>query len=203
MAVLREPDLYTVDDFFAVIPDGQKADLIGGRIHEEPSETPRSNGITGFIQFLLDGYVSSRGLGLVFSHRVAFVLGDHDALEPDLAFLRAERRDRVGARHVDGGPDIAVEVVSRDSRQRDYVEKKRLYSRAGVSEYWLVDPLQRRVEFYRLEDGEYVLAPLERNRYFRSQAAPGFWLDIEWLFAEPLPSCMECLRAILAGEPAS
>ena len=86
-----------------------------------------------------------------------------------------------------GGPDIAVEIVSRESRQRDYGEKKQLYADAGVSEYWIVDPLQRRVEFHRLHAGRYEPVPLEQNRIFRSVVLEGFWLDVEWLLTEPLP----------------
>jgi hypothetical protein len=42
---------------------------------------------------------------------------------------------------------------------------------------------------------------LERNRIFRSEVITGFWLDVDWLFVEPLPAKAECLNQILAGEP--
>jgi hypothetical protein len=42
---------------------------------------------------------------------------------------------------------------------------------------------------------------LERNRIFRSEALPGFWLDVTWLFAKPLPNDWDCLQQILAGDP--
>jgi Uma2 family endonuclease len=100
---------------------------------------------------------------------------------------------------MNGGPDIAVEIVSRESHHRDYVKKKQLYQDAGVLEYWLIDPLQRRVEFYCLHENRYELMPLERNRIFRSTALEGFWLDVEWLFAEPLPKSYEKLQEILNG----
>ncbi len=50
-----------------------------------------------------------------------------------------------------GSPDAAVEVVSRDSRSRDYGLKKHAYEKAGVSEYWIIDPMQNRAEFHRLK----------------------------------------------------
>ena len=56
-----------------------------------------------------------------------------------------------------------MEIVSRDSRHRDYFEKKQLYQEAGTLEYWIVDPLQNRVEFYRLVEGRYELVPLEHQ----------------------------------------
>ena len=100
-----------------------------------------------------------------------------------------------------GGPDIAIEVVARESRTRDYVEKRRIYEEAGVREYWIVDPLQARVEILRLGAGGYELVPLQRNRIFVSGVIPGFWIDADWLLAEPIPTAHFCLHQILSGDP--
>jgi Uma2 family endonuclease len=152
----------------------------------------------GFIKFLLQGYAETQGLGEVYGSRFAFELSQFRAPAPDVAFVHTERLHRVSERRMVGGPDITVEIVSRDSRQRDYGEKKQLYAEAGVSEYWIVDPLQRRVEFHRLHAGRYELVPLEHNHVFRSVALEGFWLDVEWLLTKPLPKAYEKLQEILA-----
>ena len=102
---------------------------------------------------------------------------------------------------MNGGPDIAVEVVSRDSRLRDYGEKKLHYQEAGVAEYWIVDPLQNRVEFHRLSAHGYKLVPMQANRYFHSQILSGFWMNIEWLLAYPLPPASRCLQELLGTSP--
>lgn len=194
-----ESDLVTVDEFFALVPDGQKADLVDGVIYLASPDTRRSDRIGGFIRFLLEGNASKKGLGEVYGSRFAFKLSEFRASEPDISFVRAERLHLVEERGMAGGPDLAVEVISRDSRQRDYGEKKQLYAEAGVSEYWIIDPLQSRAEFHRLAEGRYELAPLERNRIFRSSVLEGFWLDVEWLLADPLPNVYEKLQEILAG----
>ena len=100
-----------------------------------------------------------------------------------------------------GGPDIAVEIVSRDSRTRDYRDKRSLYEDAGVAEYWIIDPLKSRVQFLVLTDGGYEPAPLLVDRIYRCGVIPGFWLDVEWLLAKPLPRAYRCLEKILAGPP--
>lgn len=61
----------------------------------------------------------------------------------------------------------------------------------------IIDPIQKRVEFLVLEEGRYELAPLEENRLFRSRVLPGFWIDVDWLLAKPLPPATRCLQAIL------
>ena len=190
-------DIVTVDDFFALVPDGQKADLIDGVIYMASPDSKRNDKLGGFIKFLVQGYAVVRGLGEVFGSRFAFELNQTRAPEPDIAFVSKARLHLVGETRMKGAPDIAVEIVARESRTRDYLEKKNLYETAGVLEYWIIDPLQRRAEFYRLIDGRFDLVPLEQNRIFRSEVLEGFWLDVEWLFADQLPSEFEKLQELL------
>jgi Uma2 family endonuclease len=192
-----DSDLVTVEEFFCLVPDGQKADLIDGVIYMASPDTRRHDRLGGWIKFLLQGYTAVNRLGEVYGSRFAFALSEFRAPEPDVAFVRSERLSLVEERRMVGGPDIAVEIVSRDSRQRDYGEKKQLYAEAGVSEYWIIDPLQQRVEFHRLHAGRYELVPLEHNRLFRSAVLEGFWLDVEWLVAKSLPNEYDILQEIL------
>jgi len=194
-------DLITAEEFYRLVPDGQKADLIDGVIYMASPDSLRANELTLFLSWLFKGYVEARGLGgKVFFSRYACRLSEFSAPEPDVGYVCAERVGLVEHGGMRGGPDIAVEVVSRESRHRDYDDKRRLYEEAGVPEYWIIDPIQKRVEFLVLEEGRHRLAPLEENRLFRSRALPGFWIDVDWLLADPLPPATRCLQAIL-GEP--
>jgi Uma2 family endonuclease len=194
-------DLLTVDDFYACVEDGRKADLIDGVIYMASPDSPRANDLNTFLCALLRMYVQARQLGgTVYVNRVAFELTLLRAPEPDLAYVRPERMNLVTRRGVQGAPDLAVEIVSRDSRTRDYVEKKQLYQDAGVSEYWIIDAVTRHAEFWRLTDGRYDLVRLERNAIFRSEVLPGFWLDVDWLVGDSLPNEYDCLRQLLADD---
>ena len=194
-------DLISVEDFYCLVPDGQKADLIDGVIHMASPDSARANDLTGFVYRLFQDFLEARGIGgKAFFSRFACRLGDFHAPEPDVVYVRPERVGLVEEGGLRGGPDIAVEVVSRESRHRDYDDKRRLYEEAGIPEYWIIDPIQKRVEFLVLEESRYRLAPLEENRLFRSRALPGFWIDVDWLLADPLPPASRCLQAIL-GEP--
>lgn len=197
-AVRTADDLVTVEQFYRLIPDGQKADLLDGVIYVASPDSLRANQLTSFVEFLIKGFSLARGLGgEVLVSRFAFTLTPIRAPEPDVAYVRSERRHLLGPTGMNGGPDIAVEIVSRESRTRDYGEKKRIYEEAEVTEYWIIDPLQRRVEFNRIRDGRYELVPLEENRIFRSSVIHGFWLDVNWLLADPLPNAFVCVQQIL------
>ena len=196
-------DLVTFDEFCRLVPDGQKADLIDGVIHMASPDSHRANRLNSFLCSLLESYVAARDLGgEVFVNRYAFQVTEIRAPEPDVAYVGPHRMHLVAERGMDGGPDVAIEIVARESRQRDYGEKRQLYEDAGVTEYWIIDPLQQRAEFLRLNDGRYELVPLENNHIFRSTAIPGFWLDVNWLLAKPLPNSYQCLQEILAGSGA-
>jgi len=196
-----DQDLVTVDDFFALVADGQKADLIDGVIYMASPDSMRNDQLGGFIRTVLHIYTEAKALGMVFGSRFAFELSNTRAPEPDVAFVSNKRLHLLRNNKMIGGPDVAVEVVSPESRHRDYFEKKLVYEAAGILEYWIIDPLQSRAEFHRLEDGAYRLVALEQNRIFRSQEITGFWLDVEWLFAEKLPAAFEKIQQILNSQP--
>ncbi len=74
-------------------------------------------------------------------------------VQPDvLVVCDSTKLDRRGVR---GAPDWVVEVLSPSTAGRDQIEKRRLYERHGVREYWLVHPTDRLLTMYRLNEGEY------------------------------------------------
>ena len=96
------------------------------------------------------------------------------------------------------GAGVAVEVVSPSTRRRDYVDKRDGYERAGVTEYWIVDPKRETVQFYRRGDsGLYDEVTPPQGKPFESAAVPGFRLLPEALFADPLSNRYELLRDLL------
>jgi len=86
-----DSDLVTVEEFYCLVPDGQKADLIDGVIYLASPDTRRSDRLGGFIKFLMQGYAAVQGLGEVYGSRFAFELSQFRAPEPDAAFVRTER----------------------------------------------------------------------------------------------------------------
>jgi len=97
-----------------------------------------------------------------------------------------------------GPPDLVVEVVARDSKSRDYGRKKKLYEETGVREYWIVDSLVKRAQFWRLGQPGYEAMTVDEVGIFRSDVLPGFWMDVNWLFQKPMPNRLDCLRRILS-----
>jgi Uma2 family endonuclease len=83
-----------------------------------------------------------------------------------------------------------VEIISPGSQSIDRGDKYYEYEEGGVREYWLIDPLRKKAEFYLLgRNGQYRLAPTEGD-VFRSVVLKGLWLDVGWLWRKPLPSVL-------------
>jgi Uma2 family endonuclease len=196
----EDEDLVDYDTFCALIPDGQKADLIDGVIYVASPDSYRANALTSFLCQLLGFYNSHRKLGgEVMVNRFAYRISEFNAPEPDVSWIQASRKHLIQEGGMLGGPDVAIEIVARESRDRDFRLKRALYASAGVEEYWLIDYLDRRCEFLHLADGQYEPIPLEHETRFRSRTLPGFWLHTHWLLQRPLPDVQECLAEILAG----
>jgi Uma2 family endonuclease len=191
--------LVTFDEFCLLVREDQKADLIDGVIHMASPENTDANEVYMWLSALLYLFVQSRKLGAVYGSRVAFRLGEHGAPEPDLAFLKQENRDRVKRGYVEGPPDVAFEIVSPESIERDYEKKRIAYEAAGVSEYWIIDEIDEKVSLLRLSGSGRYREVRPRKGALHSEAMAGFWLRPEWLWQRPMPDAADTLAEIRGG----
>lgn len=114
--------------------------------------------------------------------------------EPDLLFVKNEHAERLKRTYLDGPADLVVEIVSPESAGRDRGEKFYEYEAAGIPEYWLIDPLHERAEFYQLDaQGCYQFIPPDAENIYCSAILPGLWLKVGWLW--PPPPVLDVLRA--------
>lgn len=78
-----------------------------------------------------------------------------DYVCPDIMVI-CDRKHLKGGSY-SGVPKFIVETLSPSTAKRDRREKKDIYEKAGVEEYWIVSPQGKSVEIYYLEEGKYVL----------------------------------------------
>ncbi len=170
----------TAEEYFALPDDGNRYELIDGVVVMSPSAGNSHQHVTLEIAVQLRSFVRSGGLGFALIDadvELPAAVGGADLVyRPDLHFVRSDRAGFLGDR-TRIAPDVVVEVISPESRSRDSVTKFRDYESAGVSEYWLIDPLEARLQFFRLTDGKFVAAQFEPDTYV-SLAVPGFRLDL-------------------------
>jgi Uma2 family endonuclease len=177
----------TYEDFLLFPDDGKRHELIDGEHYVTPAPSVRHQRILQHLNRLLDGFAEAHGLGKVFFAPLDVLLSEHDVVEPDLMFISNERASIVTAAHLRGAPDLAVEVLSPSSRRQDEVLKRGLYERAGVDEYWLVDPEAETVKVFRREGARYgrptLLSAVDGDR-LATPKLPGFEAELAAVFAE-------------------
>ena len=104
-------------------------------------------------------------------------LSDHDLIQPDLLVVCQESQMHPG--HVDGPPDLVIEILSPTTERHDRLRKLNLYARSGVAEYWLVTPHPFLFEVLSNRQGRFEIAGVysEKDR-FQSHRFPQLSLDL-------------------------
>lgn len=184
----------TYQEFLEWADEDTFAEWVGGEvIMSSPASLPHQD-IVDFLVSVIRMFVVSKELGVVIS--APFQMKMEHGREPDVLFITREHQDRLKATYLDGPADLVVEVVSPESAGRDRGDKFYEYERGGVTEYWLIDPLMRRAEFYQLEAKRYRIIPIDFDMIYHSQVLPGFWLNVDWLWQEILPHPLEVVGKI-------
>jgi Uma2 family endonuclease len=129
---------------------------------------------------------------------------------PDLAGWRRERMPQIpDVPYFELAPDWVCEVASPSTAKLDRTKKTRVYARAGVSHLWIVDPVARTLEVFRLVDGRWTLVAAHADEE-TVRAEPfdaielslaGWWLPTAEPVAPPAPE--KAKRPGGAGRPRS
>jgi Uma2 family endonuclease len=149
--------LWTYDELLAELPESaQPLELWDGEIVMSPSPHAEHQRLVLRVCDRLNRFVIQRKLGEVFVSPLDVVLSPRRVVQPDVLYVSNEHRHIVKD-HIRGVPDLAVEVISQGTWQRDRVSKKSLYEQFGVLEYWILDPESRTIEVFALDAGSYTL----------------------------------------------
>lgn len=148
---LSQEKIYTTDDIYA-LPDGERAELIDGKIYYMAPPSRKHQRIITELSTLINNYIKeNKGSCEVDLAPFAVFLNENDRnyVEPDINIICD--RDKLSDKGCHGAPDWIIEVVSPGSRRMDYSVKLFKYRSAGVREYWIVDPDKNRVLVYYFE----------------------------------------------------
>jgi Uma2 family endonuclease len=149
MSVQDRGKKLTYDDLVKMPDDGKRHEIIDGKHYVSPSPRLRHQVVAGRLYGGLFTFLESHPLGHLFIGPTDILLSLHDVVAPDLVFVAREHEAILTEANVQGPPDLIVEVLSPSTRRVDELRKWRLYERAGVREYWIVDAKENRIKIYR------------------------------------------------------
>jgi Uma2 family endonuclease len=183
------------------MPNLKKAELIEGVVY-----------MAAAMRFRSHGQPHGNIMGWLWTYKVATLgveLGDNPTVRLDLdnqpqpdAVLLIEERCGGQARlsdddYVEGPPELVAEIAA-SSAAIDLGDKKRAYRRNGIQEYIVWQVFDQKLDWFYLQEGEYVSLPIDQAGVIRSRVFPGLWLAVEDLLAGNTATVLEVLQAGLA-----
>lgn len=125
--------------------------------------TPWHQRLSGNLYTAIRQHVTDKKPGEVFYSPIDVFLNDYNAPQPDMVFVSEAKKNLItndGIMGRDGVPlpDLVVEIISPSSVKRDRFQKRGIYQRFAVPEYWIADPQNQEIEVYTLSAaGRYEL----------------------------------------------
>lgn len=175
---------WTYDQYAALPDDGKRYEIIDGVLYMAPAPNDFHQEIILVIGMYLLQHVKLTGRGRVFGAPIDVVLGPKSVVQPDLLVLLEEKSitKRVPSQTT-RPPDLAIEVASPSTARYDRQKKYYAYARAGVREYWIVEPTKYTVEVFILEEGEYhSLGVFSGEQTLPSLVVPDFSVQVQRFF---------------------
>jgi len=159
-------ETFTQEEFEAWLADLPSWDenhyelLNGSVVMTPPAGWPHGNTEARIVR-ALGNCAAQYQLGEVFGSSTGYRLPSGDTLEPDMSFISFARLQAgpppQRGKFLEIVPNLVVEILSTTTAVRDRTEKKTIYERNGVEEYWLVDTDRRLIIVFHLSAGQYSL----------------------------------------------
>lgn len=190
MALQHERENFTYADY-VMLDEDVRYEVIDGQIYNiSPSPTPKHQDV--ITQLSVDFGLYLRGKQCrVFVSPIDVCLSDKvddlnkvkEWVEPDLVIVCD--KNKIGEKQIIGSPDLVVEVLSPSTAKKDRMVKYNRYQRAGIKEYWIVDPVHETIEVYILDSGAYK----HERTYFKDDVLKvsifeDFSIDLNNVFRE-------------------
>jgi Uma2 family endonuclease len=172
----------TVADY-ARLPEGTPIQLVDGEFIMSPSPIRSHQKPSMRLSAQLYNLVSARKLGEIYSAPFDVHVSRLDIYQPDILFVSTDHLHYIEEDGVHGPPDFVIEILSPSTAGFDLLLKKDGYEKFGVTEYWIVDPMEKTIE-------SFINSPKGFESSFHGNAGtvcssvlPEFCVKVEELFA--------------------
>ena len=173
---------WTERDYFSLPETNRIVELSRGRLIITPAPTDQHQKISSNLHFLIGSYVRAKNLGEVRYSPLDVRLWPGTIRQPDILFMSNEHKDRITERYW-GVPDLVMEILSESTEKQDRTDKFSEYEKAGILEYWIVDPSERVIEVYVLAQKAYrIMGKWGTGEAAYSKVLAGFQTSVDDVF---------------------
>ncbi len=150
MTIMKSARPSTIDDLLDMPEDGQKYELVDGKILVSPAGMRHSE-IAVQIAYLLKRHLEDAHAGRIYAADVGLILPNGNIRSPDVCYVTKEKLPGGCSPKTFGEvvPDLVVEILSPNDRMRQVADKIGEFLDCGVPLVWLVDPKAETVTIYR------------------------------------------------------
>jgi Uma2 family endonuclease len=145
---LPEPKLYTYADYLTW-PEDQRIELVNGVPYMQATPSPKHQAIVMELGRQFANYLLGKECN-IYPSPFSVKLSEGTVLEPDISIIC--NRDKIDKQGCNGAPDLIIEVISPSSIKHDRQTKFKEYEKAGVKEYWIVEPEGSIVSVFTLDE---------------------------------------------------
>lgn len=185
----RTPPGYTLvkqgvslEEYARLPDDGRRLELVDGDLVMAPSHSLEHSFSGGRLYSRILAWADQHKLGDVH-YEVDVVFPDGTALKPDFLFLPTKHPQAFKrGPNVTHPPELVIEVISPDSRSRDWHFKYGRYEAFGIANYWIADPYARAISAFTLVNGAYDEVRQSDELTFEAPPFPDLRLNLDDVF---------------------
>jgi len=182
MSNLAEEKRYTYKNY-RLWDEKIRYELIDGVAYAMAAPTQAHQEALGELYFRIKRFLQGKPCKVFvapFAVRLNFDSFDDIVVEPDI--LVVCDKSKLNGKSVKGAPDFIIEILSPTNTRHDTVTKFKQYQRAGVKEYWIVDPVSKSVQVNILENGRYVGRTYNEDEVISVQTLEGCEINLAEIF---------------------
>lgn len=203
---LESGDRLTRHEFerrYTAMPDNRKAELIEGIVY-----------MASPLRFRSHGEPHANLIGWLWNYKITvpgLILGDNSTVrldldnepQPDVVLFFDKKNGGQACisedDYIEGAPELVAEVAA-SSASNDLHDKKNAYRRNGVLEYIVWQVFENKLDWFYLQNGEYVSLEPDKDGIIKSNIFPGLWLAASALLAGEMTKVLQVLQQGLKSQ---
>ena len=150
---------FTYQDYLKLPGEvGYQFEVLEGTLIKEPSPNVLHQRASRRLQRIVEDYFWEVDPdGEVFNAPLDVTLSENNVVQPDIFYVAGTQKEIIKEKRIDGSPKLVIEIISPYNIRKDRLQKMSIYQKAGIENYWLVDPAEKTMECFILRDGIYAL----------------------------------------------
>jgi Uma2 family endonuclease len=184
----REEEKFTYTDYKAwELKPGERFELINGVAYAMSAPNFAHQKIVSILHGEFYAFLKGKTCQVIpspFDVRLFYEEDESDdtVVQPDVVVVCDPKK--LGEEGCRGAPDLVVEILSPSNTAIEMERKLLLYKKAKVQEYWIVDPKDKHISVYCLQDGEYSYRMWNIQDSAKPGVLPGLEIPLSTIFAE-------------------